>query len=497
MDDGLPTQSSFCQVITVVGPPQFSLGDDTSLCQGDSLLLQFNGQGSPLTLLWQDGSTSDTFLVHQGGVYSLTVSGAASCSTTDSVQINYISLPVINTLPDTSLCAGTGLLLATSVQGADSVKWNPAAGLSNADLASPITSPSLTTQYIVTAFRQGCQSRDSVIVTVLDSPTLNINTDTLICKGTSVSLNASGAAQYAWSSAQTLSDATIADPVATPDSSGYFFLKGTLGDGCSSRDSIWIHVKYPDSFGIAALPPQICPGDSTLLKISGGDASEGDTYSWLSEIGPADPHSAEISVSPAEYASYQAVGFDKICNLTDTLTVSVNVLQKPEVTIAKSNDIGCVYGEATLNATGGVAYVWSPAATLSDPALPAPVARTDTTTLYQVIVIGEDGCTATDTIRVVVTKGASIGFPVANAFTPNGDGVNDCFGIKYWGYIGEFELSIFNRWGQRLFYTKNPDECWDGTYGGKAQPAGTYVYMIKAFALCGQAVKQGTVELIR
>jgi gliding motility-associated-like protein len=97
-----------------------------------------------------------------------------------------------------------------------------------------------------------------------------------------------------------------------------------------------------------------------------------------------------------------------------------------------------------------------------------------------------------------VTKASgNNGFPVPNAFTPNGDGVNDCFGIKYWGYIGDFEMSVFNRYGQRVFYTRNPSDCWDGTYGGKMQPVGTYVYMIKAFTLCGEAVKKGTLELIR
>jgi gliding motility-associated-like protein len=113
-------------------------------------------------------------------------------------------------------------------------------------------------------------------------------------------------------------------------------------------------------------------------------------------------------------------------------------------------------------------------------------------------VTDENGCQTIDSVLVNVSKaGGNVGFPVANAFTPNGDGVNDCWGIKYWGYVGEFELVIYNRWGTRVFYTRNPQDCWDGTLNGKPQPAGTYVYMVRAFALCGEAVKEGNVELIR
>jgi gliding motility-associated-like protein len=188
---------------------------------------------------------------------------------------------------------------------------------------------------------------------------------------------------------------------------------------------------------------------------------------------------------------------DKVCNQSATLTVNVDVLAKPTLSVAKSNDIGCIYGEATLTVTGGIRYEWTPAATLSDPSSASPVARTDTTTVYWVLGVGGNGCTALDSIAVVVTRGSGIGFPVANAFTPNGDGANDRFGIKYWGYIGSFQLSVFNRQGMLVFASENPDQGWDGTFKGQPQPPGTYVYMIRANTLCGTAVKKGTVELIR
>ncbi len=55
----------------------------------------------------------------------------------------------------------------------------------------------------------------------------------------------------------------------------------------------------------------------------------------------------------------------------------------------------------------------------------------------------------------------------------------------------------FNRWGQRVFYGRNRDGCWDGNYRGRPQPAGEYVYIIKANTLCGYVTRKGTVMLIR
>ncbi len=78
-----------------------------------------------------------------------------------------------------------------------------------------------------------------------------------------------------------------------------------------------------------------------------------------------------------------------------------------------------------------------------------------------------------------------------DAFTPNHDGKNDCYGLRYWGVIEDLEFSIYNRWGERIFFTKDPTTCWDGTYKGAAQDIGTYVYMIKAKTFCGDIFKKG------
>ena len=496
MDEGLPTQTDFCQSIVVGQATPFSLGNDTTLCTGDSLVLRYSGP--PATYDWQDGSGEDTFTVRGAGQYSLITNQGPGCTANSSIQISYNTRPAVNTLPDAAICFGDSLELTTQVSSADSVRWMPPAGLSNTGIVSPLATPAATGDYIITAWHGQCPARDTVEITVRPDPVVSITGDTVICVGGATQLLAGGALVYSWSPALGLSDPGIADPQASPAASTKYYIRGTDANECTGLDSIHIRVKAPAVFTLKALPANVCPGDSSKLTAAGADFADADSYAWQPPVLLQDPDVSSIYVSPTVQTTYEVVGMDKICNQSATLTVTVGVLAKPNLTVTKSNDIGCIYGEATLTAMGGLHYEWTPAATLSEPFSASPVARTASTTTYEVTTEGANGCTATDSITVTVSKGSGgIGFPVANAFTPNGDGANDRFGIKYWGYISDFEMSIFNRQGMLVFTSANPDQGWDGKYKGQPQPTGTYVYMIRANTLCGVAFKRGTFELIR
>ena len=169
----------------------------------------------------------------------------------------------------------------------------------------------------------------------------------------------------------------------------------------------------------------------------------------------------------------------------------------PLIGISKSNDIDCNTGSAQLNAYGGVGYIWSPGYGLSDSTIADPVVQILQSTQYTVTVFSDKSCATKDTISVLVFNNSNNPFLVANAFTPNGDGLNDCFGIKFWGVINSFEFTIYNRWGERIFFTTNASDCWDGTYKGLKQPIGNYIYKIQAKTLCGDVNRSGTFILIR
>jgi gliding motility-associated-like protein len=180
---------------------------------------------------------------------------------------------------------------------------------------------------------------------------------------------------------------------------------------------------------------------------------------------------------------------------TQAALFTVNPL--PNVQAAKLNDIDCNHGSADLMASGAVNYTWYPATGLSDPQIANPVATPDGDVTYVVTGTDDNGCRNADSIQVKVTTAREGENVMANAFTPNGDGKNDCFGIRYWGEIQSIQFDIFNRYGALVFHSNKPGECWDGRSGGQDQPTGTYVYFINAVTQCGVITRKGTVILIR
>lgn len=187
----------------------------------------------------------------------------------------------------------------------------------------------------------------------------------------------------------------------------------------------------------------------------------------------------------ATYATTLPTGCDSIT------TLNLTVKPGPVLSVSQSVAPGCRAG-VNLVATGATTYSWSPATWLSNPHIANPIASPPQTTTYTVT--GNlDGCSNVYTITVV----PPVANDIPNAFSPNGDGRNDCFGIRFWRNIISSDIAVFNRWGQQLFRSTDPNACWDGKFKGADQPAGTYIYFINVTTGCGTTTHKGTVTLIR
>jgi gliding motility-associated-like protein len=113
--------------------------------------------------------------------------------------------------------------------------------------------------------------------------------------------------------------------------------------------------------------------------------------------------------------------------------------------------------------------------------------------MYWVIIVDAQGCTARDSTEIVV----ALNVVIPNAFTPDGDGLNDFFGISN-PYIEVLELRVFNRWGETLYLSSTPVPGWDGTYQGVPQEMGTYLYNYRAVTRDGRPIEgSGSVNLLR
>jgi gliding motility-associated-like protein len=133
---------------------------------------------------------------------------------------------------------------------------------------------------------------------------------------------------------------------------------------------------------------------------------------------------------------------------------------------------------------------------LDDPRRIDPVFTAWETTTFTLTITSEDGCSASDTVTVFVRPQEVLDLP--NAFSPNGDGVNDVFELLDNDIADLAFFRIWNRWGELVFETTDLDAGWDGTYKGQPQETGTYVYAVRATGLLGQEfVGQGSFTLVR
>jgi gliding motility-associated-like protein len=150
----------------------------------------------------------------------------------------------------------------------------------------------------------------------------------------------------------------------------------------------------------------------------------------------------------------------------------------------------------TLHTTRGTLYSWSPVSTMNDPQVANPLVTPKEPTAYVVVGLNEFGCMNYDTSFVDVDYRVLTQLP--NAFSPNGDGVNDLFMVANIGLRRLITFQVYDRWGKQVFETINPTEGWDGTYKGKALDSGVYYYYIKlGYADNVVETFKGDVTLIR
>lgn len=271
---------------------------------------------------------------------------------------------------------------------------------------------------------------------------------------------------------------------------GCINIKAKKANGCYSIKPVTVLIPPKSSFAISP-GNSVCNTDSIKLKASGGTY-----YLWQ----PSNLNIANPIVKPATTTTYTVKIKDSVCNDSSVLTTTIRVLSLPTIKATKSNDVDCSNDFSQLNATGSAKYIWQPSATLNNPNISNPIARPVTKTLFTVTGYDENGCKNSDTITVNVDMNAinKSGYSMPTAFTPNNDGLNDCFGLKFWGAVTKLSFSIYNRFGERIFYsTDSSKACWDGTYKGVKQNVGAYVYIIQATTPCDVINRKGTVMILR
>lgn len=334
--------------------------------------------------------------------------------------------------------------------------------------------------------------KDSAVAIVpINFKLIDAGNDTTICKNTAFMLHGIGGNTFDWQPSLNLNNANTAAPSGILSTPTKFFLTSDFGGGCVKNDSVLVSI-FPDPSFAINKNISICDKQQVQLQASGADV-----YVWSPAAGLSDVNVSNPIASPTQTTKYAVHVTRNLCNDTTTLSTTVFVLPLPVIKSSKSNDLDCTLGYTQLNAIGGLQYTWIPASGLSNTNISNPIASPTASTKYIVSGKDQNGCVNTDSVLVNVSINGNAVLNMPNAFTPNGDGLNDCFGIKYLAVPENIDFSIYNRFGQRIFHTENVYACWDGTFNGIKQAAGTYVYYIKSKTICGDVFTKGTIVLIR
>ena len=342
----------------------------------------------------------------------------------------------------------------------------------------------------------GCVEKETAIVALNNTVTASISGFAPVCQGKKVLLAAvSNAETFAWTPTGGLSNSNILTPEAGPAETTVYMLTATTGI-CQQTVNTTVTV-FPAPIADAGKDDTVCYGASTQLHGNGGNS-----YSWTPATYLTDPNVPDPGVNaPLATTTYDLTVTDANgCTSLQSGVVVITVTPPPAISIG--NDTSIFAGQPVpmdvvdINGSGFASFSWSPATGLSNPSIPDPVASPDESITYTVLASTAAGCQAQGTRSIKVYSVADIFVP--NAFTPNGDGHNDVLHARPVG-IRDFKFfAIYNRWGQRIFYTADPSVGWDGTIGGQYVNTSTYVWMAAGIDYRGVPVeRRGTVILVR
>ena len=444
-------------------------------CPGNDVSFNYAPRGGVTSVLWDFGdptsginNTSTQYNpTHQyaiPGNYTVKMIKFTVCGNDTIKRTITTDVLNINLGADTLVCGGTNVLLNPAGVGSlNTYLWQN--GSSNPTFLA--TTAGL--YWVEVRNNVGCSFRDSITVDFKPSPTFELGTDTFICQGNTASLNASAAAadNYLWSNGATTS--TI-----QPSQAGLYWCQANKG-GCIFRDSITITVR-PSPVVNLGNDTTVCEG--ITLTYDAGYLNS--TYLWQD----GSTNSVFTVTTPGAY--HVQVNYNG-CKRSDTIRVDHDL--KPVFTLGPDQLICAgnpVLLHPALNPTWQIS--WQDGST-------SPTFTVSQAGIYSLTAINQCGSSSDE---VLFTRG-TCKVAVPNAFSPNNDRTNDVFRVLGIETVKDFNLKIFNRWGQIVFESSDKNKGWDGRIKGIESPVGTYVYVLRfndIFDPTPQFVK-GTIVLIR
>ncbi len=420
----------------------------------------FNGDTIPSAI---DSFYTISFVSYADtGSYSCVINNFCGVDISPVAKLE-VSIPPADAGNDVSVCDGNTATLTAS--GGDSYIWNTTETSQSITVAPLID----VTYTVIVTDSIGCTDTDDVTVTVTDLPTAEAGANQIICSGETAILTASGGTAYQWNTTSTGAIINV-----TPAITATYTV--TVDDnGCTDSDEVTVNVYLLPAIEILG-SISVCEGKDTTLKATGG-------ISYLWNTGATID---SIVISPLTSMTYTVTGIDNNnCTNTDEIVITINDVPVVDLGIDTCIESGKIM---ILDAGAGYTYAWQDNST-------AQTYIVTTQGDYWVMVTNDCG-TESDTIDIILCPTSALYVP--NGFTPNGDTRNDKF-MPVALNITEFEMHIYDRWGQDIFHTTDVNEGWNGKCQGKLCPLGVYVYFIsyKDVDSSEKKKKYGHVNLLR
>lgn len=440
-----------------------------------------SGSNGGYTYLWSSGQTSSAITGLSGGPYKVTITDAKGCTYIDSVTVGVNggpSAPAISGGPLT-FCQGDSVVLTSSAATGNT--WSTGA-----------TTQSITVfaggSYTVTQTAGGCTSPASTaaVVTVNPipaTPTITASGPLSFCQGSSVTLTSSATTGNLWSNGATTQTVTV--------TTAGTFTVATTQLGCQSAVSAPVTTTVIPNPApvITSTDTAVCPGSTATLDATTTGAT---LYAW--STGGTQP---TLTVSDGTYSVTVTVN-----GCTGSDAISIGALPLLGTLTLPDSLSPCTGDTVTLDATtaNATTYQWT-GLTATTPVIYVTAGTTGAgTTLYRVDVTNTCGA-LTDSV-IVAFQDCECRITMANAFSPNGDGLNEYFRpVMLCHNPTALSLHIYNRWGQLIFESNALDAKWDGTYNGQPQPMEVYTYILEFSGMENHVQKtvhlSGNVTLLR
>jgi len=396
--------------ITISNKPKVTLNPAPVICTGGNVQLGAVLEGNYIdtlasTYLWTPNiNLSNSNIKNPIATptkttrYKCTVTNKYGCIVTDSVEVKVQNNLKIQLSPDTSVCAGYGVLLKAS--GGANYTWYPPDYLDNPNSATPYCTPQKNITYKVITTSGTCIDSAVMNVRVNPLPTVKAQGETTVCSGQSVELSVNNPqpnTTYTWRDSAGTSIGAGTKVTVQPIVEIRYYVTATTNHNCTAQDSIQVHIS--NVMNVKALgTTTVCTGIPVILSINTPDATA--IYEWTTS-GNIIGTGTSITVTPTQTTKYIAHGKRGGCEGWDTVTVQVN----NAITVTASADTSiCVGSTATLRVTNAqqtINYSWTDEQNNIIANTASITVQPTQTTRYNVRGV-QSGCEGASAVRVVV-----------------------------------------------------------------------------------------------